>query len=290
MNSKQISLFEKDTATNILSKEDLDKENFTSFSWALPLAFSEPLCFCRFEEGDVIYDTHNAYIGTWAESLKHISYSIQINFPPRAVQKKLDKNFDSVQKKSDKDSDSVFANNWRQTVTFSLTNYKTEEIKEIKTIQGKLYSFLWKGGFSFFENNKEVSIPIQALKSIEFLKESELYFKTIAVSKLQNPDIFIMPYDRSNSLLKNKFNKVNSCLSNDFDEKYIIFDRANKFINQTKQEFIPTLQFVCFAVSSDIPLKIEESLKKALYTPSENKKTKKDRFLLKRHGLFIPFK
>lgn len=279
MNTKQFTLFEKDAVTNIISNEDLDKENFTSFSWALPIAFSEPLCFCRFEEGDIIYDTHKAYIGTWAESLKHISYSIQINFPPRAVKKK-----------SDEDSESAFKNNWNQTVNFILTNYKTKEIKEIITIQGKLYSFLWKGNFSFLENDEKVSIPTQALKSIHFFKESESYFKPIAASKLQKPNIFIMPYDRSNSLLKNKFDKVNSCLSNDFVEKHIIFERANKVIDKTKNEFVPTLQLVCFAVSSELPIKVEASLKKALYTPSKNKKTKKDRFLLKKHGLFIPYK
>ncbi len=279
MNSKQFSLFGKDIEMDFLSGDDLDKDNFSSFSWALPPAFSEPLCYCRFEEGDRLYDTHKAYIGTWTESLKHISYGIQIIFPPRAIKNK-----------HDEDSESVFVNNWYKTVVFTLTNYKTKETKEITTAQGKLYSFLWKGDFSYFEEDKEIAIPTQPLKSIKFLKQSESYFKpAIATLKFRKASFFIMPYDKSNSLLKSKFDKVNIRLSKDFDEKCILFERANRIFNQHTEEFIPTLQFVCFVIDTDKPINIEESLKKALYKPSRDKKTKKDMFSLKKHGYFKSF-
>ena len=41
---------------------------FDGFAWAVPVAFGLPLEYCRFEEGDTLYDTRGAYAGTWAEA------------------------------------------------------------------------------------------------------------------------------------------------------------------------------------------------------------------------------
>ena len=50
-------------------------DNFLDgFLWAVPTAFSDPLAACRFEQGDILYDTKKAYEGTWGRSpyLHHI--------------------------------------------------------------------------------------------------------------------------------------------------------------------------------------------------------------------------
>jgi hypothetical protein len=98
---------------------------FDGFSWAVPVAFAEPLAACRFEEGDILYDTRRAYEGTWGEALPHIKHSIQVRSPMRGPGTK-----------PEKEEESVFTDNWNMTVVFTLTDYKANKTKEITTTQG----------------------------------------------------------------------------------------------------------------------------------------------------------
>jgi len=43
---------------------------FDGFSWALPNAFADALALCRFEQGDMLYDTRRAYEGEWRYNRK----------------------------------------------------------------------------------------------------------------------------------------------------------------------------------------------------------------------------
>ena len=92
-----------------------DKESlefFPGFAWAVCKAFREPLASCRFEQGDILYDTKKAYEGTWGEAINHLHFSIQINSPKRGI---------ATKKKQDEAS--AFADNWKQQVELDLVKY-----------------------------------------------------------------------------------------------------------------------------------------------------------------------
>ena len=77
----------------------INKDYFTCFDWAVPKAFKEPLASCRFEQGDILYDTPKAYEGTWADALQHLRFSIQIKSPARGTTSRLEKDADFIAKK-----------------------------------------------------------------------------------------------------------------------------------------------------------------------------------------------
>jgi hypothetical protein len=70
-------------------------EYFDGFNWAVPVAFAEPLAACRFEQGDILYDTRRAYEGSWGDALPHIKYSIQVKSPMRGPSTKSEKEEES---------------------------------------------------------------------------------------------------------------------------------------------------------------------------------------------------
>ncbi|MDO6564656.1 hypothetical protein Q4488_14830 [Amphritea sp. 1_MG-2023] len=109
-------------------------EFFSNFSWAVPQSFSDAVALCRFEEGDVLYDTSKAYDGSWGEAVKQITYFLQVRYPIRAT---------SGEKGN---VGGVFEKNWSSEVRIEL--YKNQEkvgIGQITTTQGRLYTAIWKG-------------------------------------------------------------------------------------------------------------------------------------------------
>jgi hypothetical protein len=57
-------------------------EFFPGFKWAVSSAFSEPLGACRFEQGDLLYDTPDAYKGEWREALARVAPNAEAVFLP----------------------------------------------------------------------------------------------------------------------------------------------------------------------------------------------------------------
>lgn len=60
-------------------------EFFSGFKWAVPVAFSDTVSLCRFEEVDTLYDTPKAYDDEWGKASKHIEYSMQVRYPARVT-------------------------------------------------------------------------------------------------------------------------------------------------------------------------------------------------------------
>jgi hypothetical protein len=110
-------------------------EQFPGFSWCVPAAFSDPLGTCRFEAGDLLYDTPDAY-QQWSEALKTLTFSVQVSSPKKSIGGNL----------GDDDAD-VFSRNWGSEVIFELTDFKRGKRKQVVTTQGRLYTLLWKGDF-----------------------------------------------------------------------------------------------------------------------------------------------
>lgn len=274
--SNQLNLFGTKEGT-VFNNEELDKEYFELFSWALPLAFSDPLGLCRFEEGDMIYNTPKAYLSPWSEALKHVKYGIQVTFPPRAVQKI-----------SNEEDDSVFESNWRNLLELDILTFEDNKFKNkkhIKTTQGALYTFLWKEDWQVFEEEKgQPDIPSRGKALKDMIEDSREFFLKELNSNHNFSEAFIMPYDKSNSLLSGKFFSILTNLKKIKVSVQVLFGRPK---NNRKFEFSPTSQFACFVVDSSEKTILHDTVKKLVYKPSKDRKTNKDNFRIKAHGILL---
>lgn len=249
-----------------------DDKYYSGFAWALRKAFKEPLASCRFEQGDIIYDTCRAYEGTWSDALQHLRYGIQIKSSKRGATSK-----------KEQDEEAIFSDNWKQSVELDLTEYPSKKIRFIKTTQGRLYMTLWKGDISLLDLTKpEPTIPKQQR---DVLKQLPDCIESIKQS-LDNPKhnaFFVMPYDETSDILCNKRQKILSSLTQDFDPLFRLFRPSDVGIRNA-DAYVPTLRIACFLTDTPDVDKIYSSLKAALYTPAKDRKTDIDRFRLEKHG------
>ena len=259
-----------------------DKENdefYTGFVWAVRKAFREPLASCRFEQGDILYDTRKAYEGTWGDALNHLRFSIQINSPMRGITSK-----------NKQDEDSVFADNWKQKIELDLVEYPSKKTRFVTSTQGRLYTTLWKGNISQLEDGTlEPPVPKLAKDALKALKDIP-FTSNIFVQKcskdFRNPIIFIMPSDETNEILRIKLQKVETHLKK-FQSKMLLGDPEELGLPNAK-EYVPTAKLACFIMDSIDQEELKAKLKEALYVKSEDKKTNKERFRLKAHGYLHP--
>ncbi len=103
---------------------------FDRFSWAVPTAFADALGLCRFEQGDALYDTRDAYQPTWGESLKYISWGIEVLSPKRSEIRiaggaKVERDDEDTETKS---SD-IFNNNWKSQLELRLVDYRVNRVE-----------------------------------------------------------------------------------------------------------------------------------------------------------------
>ncbi len=270
----QRSLFENHH--KITEAEEFEKKYYDSFSWAVPMAFSDPLALCRFEEGDTFYNTPKAYLSPWSEALKHIKYGIQVTFPQRAVQKKMNE-----------EQDSIFESNWHYPLELDLLEFADNEFKKkkhFKTTQGTLYTFLWKGDFDIFNSNKHPARPLNAKYLKSHIKEASKNFINNIRTASEFTEAFIIPYDKSSSLLTNKFCTILKNIESSVNSTSVFFDRPTDLHDK---EFSPTLQLACILVKSKDRSILSKTVKKSVYKPSKNRKTKTDQFRIETHGILI---
>ena len=248
------------------------EEYFDNFAWAVPLAFADALGTCRFERGDTLYNTKKAYEHTWGEAMTHISYSIQVKFPSRAT----------VARTEGKEK-SVFTTNWEQKVIFDLTDYAKNKTREITTTQGRLYKLLWHGDLKYLEEKTDAPpVPTLAIGILKDIKKAVSYFRRTVANGIKHGVMFLMPYDRSMLLYRNKFARVKAGLEKVKTKIEIATLKEAEFISETK--FAPTVKIVCFCIDDISVSEINEILKNALYTKPKNEKSETKQFGINRHG------
>lgn len=247
---------------------------YSGFSWAVPTAFCDPLGVCRFEEGDSLYDTKDAYL-QWSEALKTLKYGIQVKLPRSMVGGTL----------KDQDDD-VFSRNWRDSVTFVLTHYKENRHEEITTTQGRLYWFLKTGDFALFsENSRPLDLPIlvsEANRLLEQIDQSAFHELHEGMNK---PHIFIMAADSTSAVSRSKLLAIRGCWDgrNVKEKEFTPYELG--LCNADR--FAPTVTYVVFATNSATTEELQDCLKRVLYKPAKDRQTEKDRFLLRKHGLLV---
>jgi hypothetical protein len=249
---------------------------YYGFKWSLPKAFADALSKCLFEVGDIIYDTPKAYSLSWSESKNIIKHSIQI--------KSISASNIDLEEKS---NESTFSENWNSEVVFDFYDYPFLSKIEIKTTQGSLYSFLWKGDDKYiFSNNTPVEKPIM-LKAVS---KKNVDYK-MEISNRSDPNcnyVFYFPVDTSNQSYNEKSQKIISSFKRNAD--LISFHMESYSPQNLKIKssltFCPTIEFIVFEIYGSSEA-INEALKNALYIPSKNKKSDKEYFRLKAHGVLL---
>lgn len=238
------------------------------FGWAVPSAFRDALASCRFEEGDTLYDTQDAYGRIWAESKNLIKHSIQVAFPPRGPRSTND------------DDDAVFLSNWLSSVHVNLYKYpEASVVKRYVTTQGRLYSMLWHGDLAVLDvEGPEVSAPLGAAQLLYELAA----VKPIALELSREAPVFVMPYDQAARLPRSKFSAVVRAISKVAEVQPVLLSCSEASI-PSPERFSPTVGVAIIPGNGMSPLALESAIKEVLYKPSKN--TRVPRFNLGRHGV-----
>ena len=242
-------------------------EFFSGFSWAIPTAFADAVFQCRFEEGDVLYDSKEAY-DDWGKAKEQITNSIQIRHPSKVVA-----SLSSNEK-------SVLSRNWDTEVRLDLyENANKVGQGQIHTTQGRLFTLLWKGDLNVLDTNTvNPKPPVIASQLKNALKEVAKKALKIADSSL----IFAMVYDSASSLLREKYKDLINQLGH--QPTHLMPEKAGL---KDWKKISPTIEIVLFPSKNKSREKFGEELKKVLYKPT--KESTKDNFSIKRHGhIFTP--
>lgn len=249
----------------------MSMEFFNGFTWAIPKAFSDAIAACKFEEGDILYDSPKAYEANWGEAVKHINHHIQVREPARGT---------SVSGETQERL--VFNKNWNSEVYFQLVSHKAKkEPQFIRTTQGKLYSALWHSDLSVFDDDQTTpDLPLQLKDVSKKLTDTKSCAKKLAGSK----PVFVMARDLSNPISRNKHSTVKSTLH----LKYGAVNHSVKVADsgiKDSDSILPTIDIVFFVMERGEYQEIHDALKAKLYTPGKD--TTKDMFRLNAHGLLI---
>lgn len=244
---------------------------FTKFKWAVPHAFGDALAACRFEQGDILYDTQLAYEGTWGESEKHITYSVQIKHPPRSLSSKVDT-----------DLESTFSSNWRSKVVFELYDHIQKKTKLVETTQGSLYKLIWKGDIKTYEED-EAAIPRQAMDLLEELDGLGEWIASAPQFRDHDAGYFILPFDQTSKILKEKYTKILNHLGPHIISHEMVW--ASEIKASFTLEYVPTAKIAFFLISNQSSEEeVINAIKKACYKPTKDSKSGKDYFKVKSHG------
>ena len=103
---------------------------------------------------------------------------------------------------------------------------------------------------------------------------------------ISQPILFIMPFDETNEILRNKLQSVKNNLI-EFQPQTFLGDPEEVGLPRAS-EYVPTFQLACFIMDTIYQEGVYAKLKEALYVGSKQKKTDVDRFQLERHGYLHP--
>jgi len=238
------------------------KKYFEGFDWPVPQAFSEALAKCKFEQGDVLYSNRCAYELAWGEAKRKLEYSIQIISPPR-----------SLGSSNSDGADGIFLSNWGSPVEFELTSYQDKKKERKKTSQGNLYMTLLHGNLSIVDQ-EEVHEPPFTVSEIN-RRLPDISFEKTRESQ------FLLAFDATSEILRVKRAKIEKALA----ELSSIHEHPVQSVPALSEfTILPTISIIVFDVDLNLP-ETEAKIKEAVYVPVKNKKTDRERFRLRDHGL-----
>lgn len=268
-------------------------EYLEQFTWPVPKGFSDAVAACKFEQGDLLYNTRRAYEEDW--NLDNIDWIVQVQSPSRG----------SMSTKAE-DVKTVFADNWRSDLILELTDVRNDRAKRtVQTTQGRLYTALRFGDLSILESEFDEPEPPLGVDSLfhHFDKAKEHFLPLLAKS-MKKPNLFIIPVDVLNSIATEKHSRAVHSLSSIGPVEQMTASPRDCGMSDWRQ-FNPMLEFRCVAIDSGAPEKIRDALKEAFWPKRDISPPKKtvqsvltrtrhssvQHFSLERsHGLFVPSK
>lgn len=245
-------------------------EFFSGFKWAVPRAFSDAVALCRFEEGDILYDTKKAYNNDWEKASQFIKYSLQVKYPARVSGSAAEKGA------------GVFGRNWGSEVHIDLyKNLEKVGAGQIHTTQGRLYTALWKGDITVLEKeSEEPLIPLSVQDITKTLEQTTEKAKELSVGY----PVFVMARDLSNPVSREKFSKILTALKKNLhSQPSILTPKKAGFIKF--EDIAPTLDIAFFPMNGTNAEELYELVKKAVYAPAKN--AKKEMFRISAHGIIV---
>lgn len=253
-------------------------EFFPRFQWAIPLAFSDSLGSCFFSRGDTLYSSQEAY-GAWDKGFYKSSEplsSIQIVSAETSTA-------------NSEAQGAMFAQNWQLRLEVAVRCPRDTEDKEnrLLTTQGRLYSVLWNGRLSDLSCDRPAPpVPLLVSDALKCLCQYSDYFANSMHSASSSDSFFVLPYDRTNPVSQNKFERLRYRLGKDFGAKVRCLHLHEVGVPNADM-FAPTVEFQCFILPSEPKVEITESLKDVLYLGGNQSETRAERFNLSKHGMFM---
>jgi hypothetical protein len=267
---------------------------FRKFTWAVPVAFSPAIYACRFEEGDVLYDSAAGY-EQWKDGRPVCRYSLQVTYPP------------AMNTSAPQDADGELTGrqlllaNWVSDVEFTLIDWSTAEHRSIRTSQGRLFTLLHQGDLSVLEpDTPQPKPPVQIDSSPEALMEadgrcSDLYIEA------KYPNRFLLAYDCTNPTQTAKSTIIYEALSSAFDVEIIDVEPPVQ-VDPDGTLISPVSCYRTFYVNSGQVESVRDILKECLWPKSPNQQDRKSvRAIfqatrgtsrripsLSNHGYFVP--
>ncbi len=243
---------------------------FRGFSWAVPTGFRAALACCRFDQGDTLYDSSDAYNKPWQDKGSKLHYSLQVQ------------THYSTTPSSAGDAERAFGASWGDGVTVALTDHKEGETRSIHTTQGGLYSVLWKGDVSLFDaTNAALRPPRMAGDLQRELASAAGEISKRHSSKMTGGYVFAFAVDHVSMTQVLKARSVESALRSLGEGESRTLEPGDAGLGG---DACPTVLLHSHAVASGKREQIVAALKKQLYKPAKDRKTDVDRFNLDRHG------
>ena len=245
-------------------------EFFSGFKWAVPRAFSDAVALCRFEEGDILYDTKKAYNDDWGKASQFIEHSLQVKYPARVSGGATEK------------GGGVFGRNWGSEVRIDLyKNLEKVSVGQIHTTQGRLYTALWKGDISVLEKeSEEPAIPLSVQDVTKKLDQVTEKAKELSVGY----PVFVMARDLANPVSREKFSKILTALKMHLHNQPRILEPKKAGLIHF-ENIAPTVDLAFFPMNGTNAEELHDLVKNAVYVPAKN--AKKEMFRISAHGIIV---
>ncbi len=257
-------------------------EYFSQFKWPVSFAFADALGRCQFGEGDVLYPNKSAYKDGF--DIQNIDFCFQVMYPARLMNVPIE------------DVSEVFKKNWNSEVRIQKYSPGSENLTKdgdlISTTQGRLYTSLWKGDLKYLESDFEEPVmpivdtreAVKLIKGASKVKTNRLeHVEDVALKKSKGNTVFVMPYDRSNSVSVTKYFNIVDALGADLTGKPTLLTAKAAGIDDWDL-FLPTVNIALFITPNLDAKALHEKVKKATYVKSKNRKTDRDAYDIRKHG------
>ncbi len=259
---------------------------FEGLAWAVPIAFAGALGSYRFEQGDVLHRSRDAYdSGSAPRAAAQPAMALQILAPPRSGRGALPEAEGDRRRAS-----------FESELTLSVVDLATGRRREHVTTQGRLLMTLWRGELGWIEGEGEApSMPLGARELAGRLEALGPIFRAaLEAEGVASPEgsLFLFVVDLASDASRVKaqaiheaFAGVDGAVSLDLDPPRLGLEDADRFH--------PALVVRGLALPGASADTVTRALRGALYGggavgEAPEAEGSPDRFSVARHGLLTP--